>query len=266
MNSHDHNKNGYLSVNGKPFCTTDYPPRLTNAEGERVDISCSCNEEEAAKMIDALTYVYPDCSSKQVHTAEWFPVHCPGNSTIEKVVREYVDLAVLIEALALTQEFDYNLSFEEDDITKQGTIVLSWNRYTMNPQGFYIGYEKYQATLKLVEKTSQEKNHKQVHELDCGYDVLYSDYLVDLGSFEARLVDHPEEETCECDNTEIECNCELYTAPDEDFAYSEMNYKLFVIVLDIPIHWQFNSETHKWSIVNGITGDVLYESKGVRYY
>lgn len=256
-------KIGYIRVNGKPLCHHNYI-KATHPDGFDVQIICSCTEEESVRMIEALKHSYPDGSSKQVFTAEWIPVSCPRERTMDKVVREYVDLAVLIAALEDNNPFDgFDIVF--DETTASAHISFVYSRYTMNPVGFHIGYETYEAKVNLVLKrrgieTNPIQKSEFIHNDLYNIHGRYSDYLVDLATFNVVILDHPESEECDCEDLS-ECECELYYGPDEDFAYDEMYHKLFDDVMQRPISWSFVDG--RWVIMDHATGNILHDVKDV---
>jgi hypothetical protein len=154
---------------------------------------------------------------------------------MRKVIREYVDAALFIEAASRVVTVNQT-SF---------SIELYFHRYTMNPHGYHIGYETYCATIDLVEKRGIEKNRKQ-EEIDSN-----SKYLVDLSTMDVSCTDCPESEACSCENPE-DCMCELYYNPIDDpilldWAYEEALYHIDQI-LKTHIEWVFNAEKMEWVI------------------
>jgi hypothetical protein len=172
----------------------------------------------------------------------------PKQVGIAQFQRNYVDMALLVEAIKI-----YNASTITNQIswdTSNNKIKLYFSIYTMNPNGFHIGYEEYKAKLHIVSATLTEKNNTQKHE--------YSRLLVWVDDFDLECIDAPKTETCNC-NDEDNCQCELYYSPldteDIDHAWQEFE-EILDQILKTPLMWQFDQGI--WRIINRATKKVIW--------
>lgn len=133
-------------------------------------------------------------------------------------------------------------------------LRLSYDRYTMNPVGMEIGYETWQATFPIREKTWTELNgnilRTLINNTPNGMEADWYRWCVLLDRMEVECIDAPDTETCECDNPE-ECNCELYVSPiDEgpegtDFGYQEFTALICDVVENTQACWKY--ENDQWT-------------------
>lgn len=153
---------------------------------------------------------------------------------METVTRKYVDLSLFVEACDHIG-IKYGVVTKEERFDAEHSnpphIEIYISRYAMNPNGFHVGYENYELRLNLVPMTEVEFNSRHAH--------AYMGWLVDLASADATSGDMPAEEDCneeEPECTRGECECELYTHPDEDFVWQECDHVLQMI-LDCKCEW-----------------------------
>lgn len=132
----------------------------------------------------------------------------------------------------------YDIGCNDND---RAVLNITFEHYAMNPNGFHVGYETFQMTYQIVDKSTLERNHKQKHNR--------SKFMVSLSDDEFTCIDAPPSEVCECDDN-ADCMCELYHSPldsdDIDWAWQEYN-AMFVEVMSKDIQWLFNGKT--WEIV-----------------
>ena len=205
-------------------------------------------------MIRALKKAFPDGSLRVIFWAKWYPTRCPrGERKIQSVTRKYIDLAIFKHALdTMTGGMGNNVSYKVFDPDSDGetlTIEITLSRYAMNPVGFHVGYENSTWELTIVKKRDIENNSRHV-------DInAHAGWLVDLGSLRLTDTDFPEEEICECEE-DHDCDCELYTHPEEDFLWDEIQ-NIMDEIENTPIKWNYNG--NKWRIYNYVTGEILEE-------
>ena len=277
---------GYWTVNGKPFCQTKYPSVIKHPElNKSTVLICSCSKDEYEIMSAALRGAYPDGSCNQVFSTKWYDCLCPRDATMEKIVREFVDLSLFIEALDINRT---SWEIKHIEGTREYAFFVYSSRVAMNGNGFIVGDESYQAKFDLARKRANERNGMQVHPAglhvspigdETDEDLWYNDFMVDLDSVETECYDSPESETCPCLNgdcdcdpddhycTEDQCNCEsLYTSPmdddsQDDFVWQEMDH-IIQQALDIPLAWEFKHEDDQrfWCIVDRRSGVEIYRS------
>jgi hypothetical protein len=270
---------GHWTVNGRAFCRTDYDSRI----GER-SLVCACKHQDYLGMSKALKDKYPDGSAKWVSYTRWYPTSCGERDdrdgpdhNISLNTRWYVNLALMTESLdqvtgGMGNSSGYEVDLhhepaEEYDIADSRlnmdgefpALVLTVSRYAMNPMGYHVGYEEYEAILPLSLARGNERHgtHK------------WSDWVVDIDDMEVRMVSAPDEEECACASGECacddehechedECTCELYYHPDEDFVWQEMDHILRQ-ALGIPLFWHFDRDDRTWRIANAQTAETVWE-------
>jgi hypothetical protein len=181
--------------------------------------------------------------------------YLPQSQGIATIQRNYIDLSLLIEAIKLfnnknTQQINYEIEQEFNQPTR---LKLSFSQYAMNPNGFHVGYETFQATYKIVTQYFLEENKQHKHE--------YNKYLVWLDDFDFECTEAPESERCDCTESD-DCQCELYFSPKEqdadiDYVLQEFDFLLGQI-LEIPLIWKFQ-ENAIWTIIDRNTEKIIWE-------
>lgn len=150
------------------------------------------------------------------------------------------------------------------DIDK-GYLHLYYDRYTMNPSGFHIGYETWQASFPIRRKRSNELNSMILHSLDIeridGMDIEWFEYVVLLDDMTVECIRAPETETCDC-GEEDDCQCESYISPmdDEsmdDFGYQEFDSTVVDVVKNTQACWVFGDG--RWSMY--VDHQFVWEAK-----
>ena len=115
----------------------------------------------------------------------------PKEVGIAQIQRNYVDLALLVEAIELKKAaFNNSLHYDVILNNQSRSLTISFDIYTMNPGGFHIGYEVFEAKFPIVPKYDLEKNNMHNHE--------YSGWLVWTDDFDLQCTEAPNSETCDC--------------------------------------------------------------------
>lgn len=181
----------------------------------------------------------------------------PKEVGIAQIQRNYVDLALLVEAIKLhnqsttTNKIHYDI---ETINNKPVKLALSFDLYATNPLGTYIGDESYEAIFKTVPKYHLEQNEMHNHE--------YSRWIIWIDDANFECTNAPESETCDCADKE-NCQCELYYSAleddaDIDYAYQEFDH-LLDQVLKTPLMWSSNKNV--WQIINRNTKEIVWRPR-----
>ena len=151
-------------------------------------------------------------------------------------------------------------------------MVIYFSRFAMNGHGFHIGYENVTFNLKLYSKREMglsgipyNLSHlvciPDVTQLEIVNRILPDEELPDESHHEKdcevfqRSLLHPwnpenepfpDDCTCECND-----NWEVYSHPDDDFLYNEME-SVFTLIMQYSINdlpeAEFDSESRTWSL------------------
>jgi hypothetical protein len=154
------------------------------------------------------------------------------------MTRRFADVCLLERALRETSDCGVEVNAAEK------TMTVTWSRFAMNPNGFHVGYEKYQVVIPLIEKRSTERHR------------ACEPWLADIDSdnVDVAVVSAPDDEFCTCEGTE-DCECELYRSPraddpnDADFMWQEWSHKLD-LALAYPIGYLFTGIDWEIATVN----------------
>ena len=185
---------------------------------------------------------------------------------IQTVSRNYVDLALVVEILkANYPETKYAVDIQNH------RLEIYYERYTMNPVGFHIGWENYTFAVPLHRKHLLERNEMVIEQYG-----EKAEWLCDLEDINVTCDDAPESEICACqsgdcdcdpDNhccDEDECLCELYISPlDDDMMMDFIDDEAGCMMDDIKevdCEWRFDQD-FGWSIVIDDTPVWIPEKK-----
>ena len=138
-------------------------------------------------------------------------------------------------------------------------IFANYSRYTMDGNGYHVGYENVKFNWKAISK----------RELGItGIPYLLSSWVVNPNEFEIESKDLPDndipEHDSDCefkdDDKDDFCNCDCadmfegYFQPEDDFFYQEMNH---ILEYCDWIEAEFDSDTREWQL--GLTSFNLNE-------
>jgi len=160
---------------------------------------------------------------------------------VESHVDVWVDMFLMLYVVKHFSPQTFAISTRS--LGDENTLSLYYDRYTMNPQGYHIGYETWRASFPIRKKRPTEFNRMILESLDLEgvpeIDTEWFEYVVLLSEMTVECVSAPESETCDCaeneeDEFEPECQCELYVSPMEDDSVSDFGYQEFdAMVLDV---------------------------------
>jgi hypothetical protein len=153
---------------------------------------------------------------------------------------------------------DYRADLTSDQKPIGFDIFVKYSRYTMDGNGYHVGYENVKFNWKAINK----------RELGItGIPYLLSSWVVNPNEFEIKSKDLPDnddpEHDPECEfkddsDSFDDCSCadsfEGYFQPEDDFFYTEMNH---ILEQCDWIEAEFSSDTREWQL--GFTSFNLNE-------
>lgn len=146
-------------------------------------------------------------------------------NTIYKL--QAIDLIALYESL---RELNYNPDVRDD------RLYFYVSRYAMDGIGYHVGYEQYEGYLPIF-----QKSQFYIAGLPTSIfpDVVFPSTL-EIGDIESAV---DEEEY----NKDLDDDSDGgYYGPDEDFAFSELEYALNEAIKNLP-EAEFDKDTKTWS-------------------
>lgn len=120
----------------------------------------------------------------------------------------------LVEELAarvLIEEWDYGLKLIEKKGNKDA-VTLGWDRYTMDDNGMYIGYEIWEAKLGLISASDLGWNNTPR--------IIWGANIINVNKCDIKLKHHPKKN-------------KYYYPPDEDFGWDEFEHKFNYLVEEL---------------------------------
>ena len=160
--------------------------------------------------------------------------------------------------LALSPEYNPDFGYDNDDsIREKSMLRFTVERYACNPMGFHVGYETFTAHLQCHSYDGLAS--KACNPMDKAWGYIILDHAFDID------IDGPQEEECECGLDWEECECELYTLPDDDFAFQEIDHVLqSVLDGEMPFArfaWDDQGRYWVWEAPNGDILETLWIEK-----
>lgn len=168
---------------------------------------------------------------------------------VESHVDVWVDMFLMLYVVKNFSTIEFNVDIEFGPINN--VLYLSYQRYTMNPQGYHIGYETWRASFPIRKKRPTEFNRKILESLNLDggneMDVEWFEYVVLLDEMTVKCIGAPFSEICDCSDKEKEdgvCQCELYFSPmdgdsADDFGYQEFDALVVDVVKNTQACWHF---------------------------